>query len=1205
MRINTLTYFIRYMLMLFITSAFELFTLHAQNSDPDILEFGFITDIHQFGSTADIRSANANVNAFVDYCNQHPTMQFAAFGGDFYNDYDTNHEEGLACLHQSVQCFQGLRLPFYTTRGNHDCNGKCKKGKQPDNSQIITDREYYDLFSPLSEKSRFYHPEGIVADPENPYGNYYYRDFDQQRVRVIVLNNYDRDSLEIAGYHGQQLKWLTETALDFTAKEDIPSWSFLIIGHAFTIDRTNSPVSRLLHAYVRGQDFFDVNEGVAYGCHFRYRPKARFIGFIYGHYHEDGYANWDGYNMITVNRGYATGSEVGRYEECFDHFIINTRDCTIEERRIGRGQTRTYSYNQPLQLSPGFSFPEAEGMGRFTTGGRQGRLIHVTNLEDNGPGSLRSAIQEEGPRTIVFDVSGTIHLDSALIIRHSDLTIAGHSSSAPGITLAGAPLVVDADQVIIRYLTVSQLYDEGYHLRLMLDHITAHSDTATAIAIRHASNVTVQHSVISSDSELQPALLAGGFRASYIYNHIKASPLAIAFSDREGENRWVQVARNLISSWKYRAMYGGGHQGEFSIHENYFVPDSATRHFRILDVAEDGTARYWLRLNEMKGMEQYTRNNKELVNDCVGNSYNPLPQDTALRPFMHPVARPHSPSPAPSCLVVAAFPSSIMDGQYSAADLQNKILREAGSQYRPSIALADSIQTDNARSTAQVLSYLDHIVEPERSIVVLFEGDVHCRIDGYPYFLGLRDPIASDSAYVALVSCGDFLQGGLAGSITNGQAIIDVMRHIPYDAITLGTHDFDYSHDHVRKLLNQAQFPIISANLRNVKTDTLVLPPYIIRQYGHRKVAYVGITTPSTQITNNLYFTDASGNLLFDFDPTHVYQRVQQAVNEARHEGADYVVVLSQLGFEPDRFGVSAQGLIAATTGIDAVLDGHSHSVIPQLRLSNRIGQEVLYAQAGYHFSHVGKLVIDPDGRMLTELIPRQQMRFRDPLITQEVDSIKNLFMGSAEDYAGRSLVKLLRPKEYDVTAKDSSAINAGNLVCDAMRWATGTDIAWLNAGSIRQSLPSGEITRGDILEMAPYPNQMVTIDLLGAQLVKVMRLLVRNLDTEGAIFSPISGIQVKLHPKRHNRYKLDAVTVYDRAYSRYVPIDPQRIYHVVTTDYCLSIVRRSKFFFRNNKLCNTEQMYNEAIFQYINLQLNGLVESTPELREERCSIHQ
>lgn len=1163
----------------------------AQAPDDDVLEFAMITDIHQFGPTADLRYADTNVREFVSYCNSHPQLSFALFGGDAFNSYDTDHAQALGYLHQAADEFSQIHLPFYSTRGNHDCNGKRRlPDRRPDNSQIVTDAEYFQIFSPICETGPMYAPEGIVTDPENPSGNYFYRDFEQQRVRFIMLNSYDRDSLEIYGYHGRQLKWLCEQALDFTGKDDATAWSFIIVGHCFFADH-KEPFTRLMHAYVRGQDVFDTDEGITYGCRFSRQPRARCVGIIYGHFHEDIYTNWDGYNMIGLMRGYSTGSEPGKSDKCFDHFILNTRTHTLEERRIGRGQSRTYTYDIPQQVMPGLSFPEAEGMGQYTVGGKFGRIIHVTSLDDDGQGSLRWAVSQHGARTVVFDVAGHISLLSPIVIDNDSLTIAGQSSA--GITISGAPLVVNASEVMLRYLSVGQVCDNEFgHSKLMIDHITAHCDSATALSVRFTKDVSVQYCHISTDSPSQPALVAGGFKATYHNNYICSSANAVLFGDHEGENRWIQFARNLVTDWRQHALYGGDHQGEFTIHENYFVPGPNTANVKMLDVARDGSARYYLSQNEIKGYEHLNRNKAKQINDLPGLAYTPQPADTVMRPFIHPIARPHDVEPGPTCLSRAPFNYVYIFSHLTPDKLLRRMLREAGSQYRP-----DSVSRDSLLQ-GDVLGYLDRIVKPERSIVILYDNDVHCAIDGYPYLEGLRDPTAADTAYVGIVSCGDFLQGGQAGSITHGQAVVDVMKHIRYDAIALGSHDFDFTLDKTRALLSDIGYPALCANLRHVGSDTLVFPAYTIRQYGRRRVAFVGVSSPSIEVTNRITFVNDEGQLCYDFDAPHLYQRVQHAVDEARHEGADFVIVLSQLGELMDRSGISAYGLIAATTGIDAVLDGHTHSIIPQQTLLNRIGRPVLYSQGGMGLTHVGKLVIDPDGRFCSELVQTQHLGYRDPAVSFVVDSIHSLYSASAEAFVGRSTIRLAKPKEFDPS--DSLSINAGNLVCDAMRWATDADVAWLNVGSVRNSLPAGELTRGSIRDMLPYENNIVTLEVTGSQLLKIIFALFKNLPAEGGYLTPVSGITVQFSREKR-RYRLLQAKIYDPVYSRYADINPNSTYRIATTDYCFtSIVKSFKLLQKKQGAEDTGMLYSEAVLHYINEQLNGLVEPTQRLRSER-----
>jgi hypothetical protein len=160
------------------------------------------------------------------------------------------------------------------------------------------------------------------------------------------------------------------------------------------------------------------------------------------------------------------------------------------------------------------AFPGAEGAGRHAVGGRGGPVLRVTSLEDSGPGTLRAALETAGPRTIVFDVGGTVRLTSPLVIRHGRVTVAGQTAPGGGITLRDQPLIVRADDVIIRHLR-SRLGDEGgveadavsieRGSRIILDHVSASWSVDETLSVgsrydppeRGIYDVTVQNSIIA------------------------------------------------------------------------------------------------------------------------------------------------------------------------------------------------------------------------------------------------------------------------------------------------------------------------------------------------------------------------------------------------------------------------------------------------------------------------------------------------------------------------------------------------------------------------------------------------------------------------------------------------------------------------------------------------------------------------------------
>lgn len=218
------------------------------------------------------------------------------------------------------------------------------------------------------------------------------------------------------------------------------------------------------------------------------------------------------------------------------------------------------------------AFPGAEGHGSMTRGGRSGRVIAVTNLNDSGPGSLREACDAKGPRIIVFKVSGTIILESTLRITNPYITIAGQTAPGDGIALRKNPLNIDADEVVIRYIRV-RLGDESgvdadaissrYHKNIILDHVSASWSVDETLSIYHCENVTVQWCLVSESlydsNHVKGHHGFGGIWGSnystYHHNllahHSSRNP---RFASGCG---YTDYRNNVVFNWGYNSAYGG------------------------------------------------------------------------------------------------------------------------------------------------------------------------------------------------------------------------------------------------------------------------------------------------------------------------------------------------------------------------------------------------------------------------------------------------------------------------------------------------------------------------------------------------------------------------------------------------------------------------------------------------------------------------
>lgn len=308
------------------------------------------------------------------------------------------------------------------------------------------------------------------------------------------------------------------------------------------------------------------------------------------------------------------------------------------------------------------AFPGAEGYGRHTAGGRGGRIIKVTNLNDSGPGSLRNAVEATGPRTVVFDIDGTIELLSPLRINNDSITIAGQSAPADGICLKDYPLVINASEVIIRHIRVRpgdrhNLDSDGigggrYGQRnVILDHCSVSWSIDECLSIYKTENLTVQWCLISHSLNSSVHTkgshgfggIWGGYKATFhhnlLANHASRNP---RFSSVDG-TKWVDFRNNVVYNWGFKTAYGGGHHAEINMVANYYKPGPASQHSRLLDVADDATGRYYVAANHIEGSPpSHRRQPSGRHRPPRQTLHAPPPQHTPRsrhQPRSHPTAR--------------------------------------------------------------------------------------------------------------------------------------------------------------------------------------------------------------------------------------------------------------------------------------------------------------------------------------------------------------------------------------------------------------------------------------------------------------------------------------------------------------------------------------------------------------------------------------
>jgi pectate lyase len=276
------------------------------------------------------------------------------------------------------------------------------------------------------------------------------------------------------------------------------------------------------------------------------------------------------------------------------------------------------------------AFPGADGFGKYTSGGRGGVVIEVTNLDDAGPGSLRAAVEAEGPRTIVFRVSGTIELESDLVIENGDLTIAGQTAPGDGIAVKNYRTWIVADNVILRFLRF-RLGDERRHVddalgangarNVIIDHCSMSWGIDEAASFYDNENFTLQWSIISESlyNSYHPkgnhgyGGIWGGAKATFHHNllvhHSSRNPRfhggrTSATSAREQ----VDFRNNVIYNWGFQSAYGG-EKGRQNVVANYFKPGPATTFTNYLLERYDARGQWYVADNVLEGNDAVTTDN--------------------------------------------------------------------------------------------------------------------------------------------------------------------------------------------------------------------------------------------------------------------------------------------------------------------------------------------------------------------------------------------------------------------------------------------------------------------------------------------------------------------------------------------------------------------------------------------------------------------
>lgn len=524
-------------------------------------------------------------------------------------------------------------------------------------------------------------------------------------------------------------------------------------------------------------------------------------------------------------------------------------------------------------------------------------------------------------------------------------------------------------------------------------------------------------------------------------------------------------------------------------------------------------------------------------------------------------------------------------------------------------------------------------------IVVLYTNDVHCAVDnniGYAGLAAYKKAVQATNNYVALVDCGDAVQGDVIGTLSKGEYLVDIMNEVGYDYATFGNHEFDYGMDVLQGLVKQAKYQYLCCNLTYTGTDGKGLTgykPYAIATYGTVKVAYVGVDTPESFTKSTpTYFQDANGKYVYSFAEGNkgadLYASVQKSVDAARKEGATYVVLLAHLGTDSSSSPWQSTDLIANTTGVNVVLDGHSHSVIPSQEVKDKDGKTVLLSSTGTKLANIGKLTITKDGKFSTELISKDKYTDKDATTDAYVKSLQAKNQELVDTVVAKTSVDLTIKAADGTRAVRNRETNLGDLCADAYRILSGADIAFVNGGGIRADLTKGNITYGDIIAVHPYGNALCVVEASGQEIKDALEWTARNTqglasDGTNALgemggFLQVSGLKYTIDTSVKSSVVSDDKTNFvkvDGAYrvkdiqvlqkdGTYAPLVLTKTYTLASHNYMLKSGGDGINMFKDNKILQNEIMIdNQVLINYIKDSLGGVVPESYAKPQGRITV--
>ena len=420
-----------------------------------------------------------------------------------------------------------------------------------------------------------------------------------------------------------------------------------------------------------------------------------------------------------------------------------------------------------------------------------------------------------------------------------------------------------------------------------------------------------------------------------------------------------------------------------------------------------------------------------------------------------------------------------------------------------------------------------HVVEEEANEVI-----------GYAKLKTIVDELREDKN-VLLLNAGDTIHGTNFATLNRGEAVINLMNLMGFDAMVPGNHEFNYGYDRLLELADMAEFPILGANIVKEADGTPDLESYIIKEFEGFKVGIFGLSTEETKVKAHPKYSEG---LKFE-SPIEVAKGIVEKLQE---EEVDLIVGLVHLGLDEEsaKVATTSEMLAEAVEGIDIIVDGHSHHELTEGRLVN----DTLIVQAHEWTKNIGIVevkMVDGEKEIVAKLLDYEAVKDveGDEEILAQIAEVEAVNEEIMNEVIGKNLVLLDGVREH----VRGGETNLGNLATDAMLKASGADVVLTNGGGIRASIEVGDITLGNAFEVFPFGNTLVTIEVTGETIKAALEHGVDAYPEVAGKFPHVAGMTYKIDPNKEVGSRIVELLVNGEE------IDLEKTYALATNDFMAS----------------------------------------------------